>query len=387
MENIKIGKARYAKQTYGFDDISLVPSNTIIDPDDVDISLKIRNIKLKIPIFASAMDAVVDPSFAIEMEKLGGIAVLNLEGIQTRYENPQNALQEIVTTEQKDIVSVIQKIYSQPIKEDLIEKRVSEIKKHNVPAVVSVTPQSAEKLAPLAISCGCDMLVIQSTVTTAKYISSRSKILDLKKFCKKFDIPIILGNCVSYDAAIDLMSCGCEGVLVGIGPGAACTTRRVLGIGVPQVSAICDVSYAREVFYKKNKRYVTVIADGGMQTGGDIAKAIASGADAVMLGSCLAQAKESPGGGYHWGMATPHPGLPRGTRIYVGQKASLKEILFGPAKTDDGTMNLVSALRQAMGLCGAKNIREMQKAQIIIAPSISSEGKMLQREQKVGMGK
>lgn len=387
MKNIEIGKGRYARQTFGFDDISLSPSSITVDPESVDISVKIGNIKLSLPIFASAMDAVVDVLFAKELGKLGGLAVLNLEGIQTRYEKPSDILAEIAKTPSESIIPKLQKTYTVPVKENLIVKRIQDIKKSRVPLAVSFTPANAEKIAPLAVAAGCDILVIQSTVTTAKYISSSTMPLDLKKFCKKQKIPVILGNCVSYKGAYDLMSCGAEGILVGIGPGAACTTRRVLGVGVPQVTAICDTAYTRDIFYKKNKRYVTIIADGGIQTGGDLSKAISCGADAVMLGSCLAQAKEAPGGGFHWGMATPHPGLPRGTRIYVGMKATLKEILFGPAQTDDGTINLISALRQAMGTCGAQNIKQMQKAEIVLAPSISLEGKALQRAQKVGMGK
>jgi len=377
-------KSRYA---YGFDDVSLVPSPVTIDPEDVQINFLIGRFNFDLPILASAMDGVVDAGLAIELGRLGGLAVLNLEGLQTRYEKPQVALRKIIQAPSSQVVKVIQEVYSQPLREELIERRVKEIKAKGVPLAVSLTPSKVERFAKIAISAGADILVVQSTVTTAKYVSSHSKALSFPRLCRSLRVPVIAGNCVTYPAAWELMAGGISAILVGVGPGAACTTRRVLGIGVPQVTAISEVALARDEYYKKNKKYILVIADGGMNTGGDIAKAIASGADAVMLGGALVRAREAPGRGYHWGMATSHPGLPRGTRIKVGVKGSLKEVLSGPAKTDDGSLNLIGALRQTMGMCGARNIKEMQGKELVIAPSVLGEGKSLQRAQSVGMGK
>lgn len=382
-----IGVNRKARQSYGFDEIALSPGAITINPEEVNTNWKIGKYEFAVPIIAAAMDGVVDPKFAIAMGKLGGIAVLNLEGVQTKYENPDKVIEKIVKSSGEEATRLVQHIYEEPIKEKLVAKRIKEIKKAGVPAVVSCIPQKAARLGKIAQKSGADIFVVQSTVLTVKHLSTKYASVDLKKFCKQMKIPVILGNCVTYDIGLELMQAGAAAVLVGIGPGAACTTRGVLGIGVPQGTAICDVAAARDFYYKKTKRYVPIIADGGMRTGGDLCKAIACGADAAIIGSILARAKESPGKGYHWGMATPHPNLPRGTRIYVGTTGPLKEILFGPARTDDGSQNLMGALQTSMGNLGAKNIKEMQKVQIIIAPSIQTEGKLFQSVQRVGMGK
>jgi len=382
-----IGRDREARQTYGFDDVALVPGSLTIDPEDTDTSVEIGGIKLKIPFLASAMDGVVDVNFAIAMNKLGGLAVLNLDGINTRYENPKEAVEMLVNCKPEESTEVFQKIYKEPIKTALIGKRIEEIKKYKVPCAVSSIPQNAAKFGPIARDAGADIFFVQSTVISVKYESSKQKTLDLYKFIKEMKIPVVLGNCVTYKVALELMETGSAGILVGVGPGAACTTRGVLGIGVPQVTATVDCAAARDVYFKKTGKYVPIITDGGMITGGDVCKAIASGADAVMIGSPFAKAKEAPGKGYHWGMATPHANLPRGTRVHVGTTGSIEEILFGPARTDDGSQNLVGALKTSMGALGARNIKEMQMVPIIIAPSIKSEGKLLQKAQVVGMGK
>lgn len=382
-----IGKDRKARRAYGFDEIALVPGEVTVNPDEVDITLKIGDEKFDIPFLASAMDGVVDPKFAIAMGKLGGLAVLNLEGIYTRYDDYESILQDIASATPDEATKLVQKLYVEPVKEKLIAKRVAEIKKAKVRCSVSSIPQKAEKYGKIAQEAGCDIFVVQSTVTTVRHISKSYKVVDFGKFCKEMDIPVILGNCVTYKVALELMETGCAGLLVGIGPGSACTTRGVLGLGVPQVTAIADCASAREVYYKKSRRYVPIIGDGGMSTGGDICKAFACGADAVMVGSAFARTKEAPGKGFHWGMATPHANLPRGTRIRVGTTGSLEEILYGPANLDDGTQNLVGALRTCMGNVGTKDIRELQLTEIVIAPAIRTEGKLFQSAQRVGMGK
>lgn len=387
MAQFYIGVNRKARRCYGFDEIALVPGSTTINPEDVDVSWQIGGRTHRVPILAAAMDGVVDVDFAIAMGKLGGIAVLNLEGVQTRYENPNEVLDKISVATPDEATKLVQSLYLEPIKEKLVSKRIEEIKKAKVPAVVSAIPQRAEKFGALAQEAGADIFIVQSTVTTVKHMSRSYKALDFKKFCKTMKIPVVIGNCVTYEVAYELMDTGIGGLLVGIGPGAACTTRGVLGIGVPQVTATIDCAAARNAYFKKKKRYVPIITDGGMSTGGDICKAFACGADAVMVGSAFARSKEAPGRGYHWGMATPHANLPRGTRIRVGVTGTLEEILFGPAKVDDGSQNLVGALQTSMGNIGAKNIKEMQRTQIIIAPSIQTEGKVFQAAQRVGMGK
>ena len=383
-----IGRGRKARRCYGFDEIALVPGTVTLNPNEVDPSWPLDGQRYPVPILASAMDGVVDVDFAVAFGKLGGLAVLNLEGVQTRYENTKEILARIVKSQQGDkATEFIQKAYREPIKEKLIAKRIQEIKKHKVPAAVSAIPQRAEKFGPIAEAAGADVFVVQSTISTVRHISTEYKSLDIKKFCKSMKIPVIVGNCVTYPVALELMEAGASALLVGLGPGAACTTRGVLGIGIPQVTATVDCAAARDFYFKQTGRYVSVITDGGMRTGGDVCKAFACGADAVMIGSPFARSKEAPGGGYHWGMATPHANLPRGTRIHVGVTGSLEEILFGPARTDDGTQNLMGALTTAMGSVGARNIKEFQLTEIIIAPSIQTEGKLAQRTQRVGMGK
>jgi IMP dehydrogenase len=382
-----VGIGRRARRCYGFDEIALVPGARTINPNEVDPAFSVAGKKIKIPIVAAAMDGVVDVRFAIEMSRLGGIAVLNLDGVQTRYEDPDSVLEQISKAAPAKATELIQTIYTTAIKEKLISKRVAEIKKKKALAVVSCIPAHAEKFSKLAIAAGADLFVIQSTVTTTKHISKEYKSLDLSKFCKETKIPVIIGNCVTYETTLELMQTGAQGLLIGIGPGAACTTRGVLGIGVPQVTATVDAAAARDFHYKRTGKYVSIITDGGMNRGGDICKAFACGADAVMIGSSFARAKEAPGRGYHWGMATSHVNLPRGTRIYVGTTGSLKEILLGPAKVDDGSQNLVGALKTSMGSLGASNLKEMHDIEMIIAPSIQTEGKIFQSDQRVGMGK
>lgn len=387
MAQFYIGVDRKVRRCYGFNEIALVPGRVTINPEEVDTTLHLGGKKYRVPILAAAMDGVVDVKFAIAMGKFGGIAVLNLEGIQTRYENPEEVLERIANATPEEATNLVQGIYLEPIKEKLVSRRIEEIKKAGVSAVVSAIPQRAERFAAIAEEAGAGVFVVQSTVTTVKHISKSYKVLDFKKFCKATKLPIIIGNCVGYEVALELMDTGCSGLLVGIGPGAACTTRGVLGIGVPQVTATIDCAAARDAYYKKKKRYIPIITDGGMSTGGDICKAFACGADAVMVGSAFARSKEAPGKGFHWGMATPHANLPRGTRVRVGVMGSLEEILYGPAKVDDGSQNLMGALQTSMGNVGAKNIKEMQKTEIIIAPSIQTEGKVFQVAQRVGMGK
>ena len=382
-----IGRNRKARRCYGFDDVALVPGNITINPEEVDCSMKINGKKYPVPIIASAMDGVVDVGFAVQMSKLGGLAVLNLEGVQTRYDNPSKVLARISSASNEKVTRLLQSIYRQPIQENLITKRIREIKKRGGIACVSSIPQRAERFGQIAQDAGCDIFVIQSTVTTTVHVSTKYESLNFRKFCKKIKMPVIIGNCVTYKTTVELMKTGAEGILVGIGPGAACTTRGVLGLGVPQVTAICDGAAARDTYLKKTGRYVPIIADGGMSTGGDICKAFACGADSVMIGSAFAKTTEAPGKGFHWGMATPHANLPRGTRIRVGVTGRLEEILFGPAKLDDGTQNLVGALQTCMGNVGAKAIRDLQKTELIIAPAIKTEGKVYQQAQRLGMSK
>lgn len=382
-----VGRGRKARRCYGFDEIALVPGAITINPLETDTHWELGGKKIRVPIIASAMDGVVDVNFAVRMSKLGGVACLNLEGVQTRYDKPEEILKKIANSSPDQVNQLIQNVYKEPIKEKLVSKRVREIKKKNGFACVSSIPQRAERFGKLAQDAGCDAFVVQSTVTTVRHISSQYKTLDFYKFCKAMKIPVIIGNCVTYQTTLELMETGAAGLLIGIGPGAACTTRGVLGLGVPQVTAICDAAAARDFYYKKSGKYIPIIADGGMSTGGDICKAFACGSDAVMVGSAFARAKEAPGGGYHWGMATPHANLPRGTRIHVGTTGTLEEILYGPANKDDGSQNLMGALQTCMGNVGAQNVRELQLTEIIIAPSIKTEGKVFQQAQRVGMGK
>lgn len=386
-----IGRNRKARVTYGFDEIALVPGDVTINPAEVDTSFHIpkpdgSTIKLSIPILASAMDGVTDVKFCIEMGKLGGLGVINLEGIQTRYEDPAEVLEKITKADKDEVTELIQKAYLEPIKPHLITKRVQELKSAGVLAAVSSIPQKAEEFGRIAQDAGADVFIVQSTVSTVRHVSTQYKTLELAAYCKMMKIPVIIGNAVTYDVTQELMACGVAGVLIGVGPGAACTSRGVLGLGVPQVTATVDCAAARDNHFKKTGKYVPIITDGGMSKGGDVCKALACGSDAVMVGSAFARAKEAPGRGNHWGMATPHANLPRGTRIKVGVTGSLKQILFGPATVDDGSQNLVGAITTCMGNVGASSIREFQETEIIIAPSIKTEGKLFQVVQNVGMG-
>src|SRR5204862_5481944 len=364
-----------ARVSYGFDEIALVPGRVTINPNEVDTTFRIprrdaKPIELKIPILASAMDGVVDVQFAIAMSKLGGLAVLNLEGVQTRYKSPQEVLKKIVESDKSEVTALLQKIYQEPVQENLIGARIRQIKDAGALAAVSSIPQRAAEFGKIAQEAGADVFVVQSTVSTVRHISSEYKSLDLGKFCREMRIPVIVGNTVGYDVTFEVMGCGPAGVLVGVGPGAACTSRGVLGLGVPQVTATVDCAAARDAYFKKTSRYVPIITDGGMSKGGDVCKSLACGADAVMVGSAFAKAHEAPGCGYHWGMATPHANLPRGTRIKVGATGSLQQILFGPAEVDDGSQNLVGAITTCMGNVGARTVAEFQQTEIIIAPSI-----------------
>ncbi len=369
------------RPSYGFDEVAIVPGDVTINPEQTDISLTIADFVFPLPIVASAMDAVTDIAFAVAMSHIGGLAVLHLEGVQARYDNPAEVLAEIARTPQDKVTSLLQKVYSQPIRENLIADRVQAVKKAGAVSAVSVTPANTKAFAPLVAEAGADILFVQSTVTTARHVSKSYKGLVFSELCHSLPIPVVVGNCVSHSACLELMGTGVAGVLVGVGPGAACTTRAVLGVGVPQVTATIDCAAARDRYFRESGRYVPVITDGGFRKGGDLCKALAAGADAVMLGSIFAQAKEAPGLGYHWGMANPHPALPRGTRIKVGTTGTLEQILFGPASVTDGSQNLVGAIRTAMGVCGATTIKEMHDVEMIVAPSIGTEGKSWQLSQ------
>ncbi len=366
------------RRSYGFDEVAIVPGDITVNPDQTDINFKIGNFTFSIPIVAAAMDAVTDVSLAILMSKLGGLAVLNLDGVQTRYDNPQEVLAEIAQASDAEVTPLLQKVYSQPIKENLIGERIQAIKKSGAVCAVSVAPANTKCFAPIATEAQADIFVVQSTVTSARHISKSYRGLIFSELCQSVPMPIIVGNCVSYSACLELMRTGISGVLVGVGPGAACTTREVLGVGVPQITATIDCAAARGQYLKESGLYVPIITDGGFRRGGDICKAFAAGADAVMLGSIFAQAREAPGLGYHWGMSHPHPALPRGTRVKVGTSGTLEQILFGPTSVTDGSQNLVGALRTAMGVCGVSTIQEMHHVEMVIAPAIITEGKSWQ---------
>jgi len=382
-----IGIERRARRCYGFDEIALVPGTVTVNAAEVDTTWRIGQLSFKAPFLASAMDGVVDVAFAIAMGKLGGLAVLNLDGVQCRYDDPATAIAKIIKGDVEETTNLVQELYKRPIQEKLIARRIEQIKAAQVPCAVSTIPQNAERFGAIAQEAGCDLFVVQSTVTTARHLATAYKPLDFTKFTRAMRIPIIAGNTVTYDQSLELMDTGISGLLVGVGPGAACTTRGVLGVGVPQVTATVDCAAARDFSYKKSGRYVPIITDGGMRNGGDICKAFACGSDAVMVGSAFAKAKEAPGRGYHWGMAYPHSSLPRGTRIYVGTTGTLEQILFGPAQTDDGSQNLMGAITTCMGTVGAKTMKEFQLTEIIIAPSIQTEGKIFQQVQRVGMAR
>ncbi|MCC5897375.1 MAG: GuaB3 family IMP dehydrogenase-related protein [Phormidium sp. BM_Day4_Bin.17] len=386
--DIEIGRGKNARRAYGIDEIALVPGNRTLDPILADTSWEIGGIKRDIPIIASAMDGVVDVQMAVKLSELGALGVLNLEGIQTRYDDPNPILDRIASVDKTEFVPLMQELYSQPIRDELIVKRIQEIKQQGGIAAVSVTPAGAVKFGNAIAEAQADLVFVQATVVSTAHLSPETITpLDLAEFCEQMPMPVVLGNCVTYEVALNLMKTGAAAILVGIGPGAACTSRGVLGVGVPQATAVADCAAARDDFFKETGKYVAVIADGGLVTGGDICKCIACGADGVMIGSPIARAKEAPGRGYHWGMATPSPVLPRGTRINVGSTGTLEQILRGPAQLDDGTHNFVGALQTSMGTLGAKNLQEMQQVEIAIAPSLLTEGKVYQKAQQLGMGK
>jgi IMP dehydrogenase len=384
--DIEIGIYKSGRRAYGFDDIAIVPSRRTRDPEDVDISWEIDAFSLELPLMAAAMDGVVSPRTAVEIGRLGGLAVLNLEGLWTRYEDPESIFEEIAHLDDDKATVRMQQMYLEPVKPELVTERIREIKASGIVSCASVTPQRTAELAPAILAGELDMLVIQGTVVSAEHVSKSVEPLNLKRFIREFDLPVIVGGCASYQAALHLMRTGAVGVLVGVGPGNACTTRGVLGLGVPQATAIADVAGARMRHLDETGVYVHVIADGGMSRGGDIAKAVTCGADAVMLGSPLSSAEEAPCRGFHWGMATFHPTLPRGTRVRTTVRGTLKEILLGPAHENDGRMNLFGALRTSMATCGYQTVKEFQKAEVMIAPALQTEGKALQRSQGVGMG-
>src|SRR5438132_1016735 len=383
---VEIGRGKKGRRAYGFDDIAIVPSRRTRDPDDIDITSTLGPYRFELPVMAAAMDGVVSPRTAGIMGKLGGLAVLDREGIFTRYEDAEEQLEHIASLAPDEATAEMQRIYREPVKEELIAQRVREIKDQGVVCAASLTPQRVTNYYETALEAGLDILVIQGTVISAEHVSTTSEPLNLKEFIREVPVPVVVGGCASYSTGLHLMRTGAVAVLVGVGPGAACTTRGVLGIGVPQATAIADVQAARSQHMLETGEYVKVIADGGMRNGGDVSKAFACGADAVMIGSPLARAHEAPGRGYHWGMATFHPTLPRGARVATAQNGSLEEILVGPARENDGTFNLFGGLRTSMATCGHKDLAEFNRAEVVIAPALQTEGKALQRDQGVGMG-
>ena len=366
------------ERSYGFDEVAIVPGQVTINPELTSTKMTVRDLEFEIPIMASAMDGAVSPRFATQMHEMGGLGVMNAEGLYSRYEDPYSVLESIISTPQSEVTEFLQRVYSEPIKEDLLGARVREIKKSGSICAVSFTPQNTKRMSPVAVEAGADIVVVQSTVTTARHMSNSYRGVIFSELISSLKVPIIVGNCVTYDVALELMETGIDGLLVGVGPGAACTTREVVGVGVPQVTATLECAAAREDYFRKTGRYVSVITDGGIRPGGDICKSIVSGADGVMLGTPFAQSEEAPGHGFNWGMANPHPELPRGTRISVGTKGKLKQILYGPTSKTDGTQNFVGALRVAMGMCGAYTIRDLHKAEMVVAPAIKTEGKYFQ---------
>ncbi|TVQ19624.1 MAG: GuaB3 family IMP dehydrogenase-related protein [Leptolyngbya sp. DLM2.Bin15] len=385
---IQLGRGKTARRAYGIDEIALVPGTRTLDPSLADTSWSMGGIEREIPIIASAMDGVIDVGMAVKLSQLGAMGVLNLEGIQTRYDDPNPILDRITSVGKDEFVPLMQELYAEPVKPELIKRRIQEIKSQGGIAAVSITPVGATRFGAAIAEAGADIVFVQATVVSTAHLSPEAVTpLDLADFCREMPMPVVLGNCVTYDVTLNLMKAGAAGVLVGIGPGAACTSRGVLGVGVPQATAVADCAAARDDYFQETGRYVPVIADGGLVTGGDICKCIACGADAVMIGSPFARAQEAPGRGFHWGMATPSPVLPRGTRIRVGTTGTLEQILRGPAQLDDGTHNFLGALQTSMGTLGAKDIREMQQVEVIVAPSLLTEGKVYQKAQQLGMGK
>ena len=366
------------RTAYGFDEVAIVPGEVTVNPEMTSTEMRIGDTVFDIPIMAAAMDAIVSPATAILMDQMGGLGVLNLEGLYTRYDDPHSMLEEILSASQQEVTGLLQEVYAPPVQSQLVGQRVQEIKASGSCCAVSVTPNNAKALSPVAVEAGADILFVQSTVTTARHISRSYTGLQLDDLRQQVGIPVVVGNCVSYGVALALMETGIDGVLVGVGPGAACTTREVVGVGVPQVTATMECAAARQEYFNRTGRYVPIITDGGLRTGGDVCKAVASGADGVMLGTPFAQAEEAPGRGFNWGMANAHPNLPRGIRIKVGTKGTLSQILFGPTSVTNGTQNLMSALKVGMGMCGAMTLQELQQAEMVIAPSIKTEGKVFQ---------
>ncbi len=383
---IDIGIAKSGRRAYGFDDIAIVPSRRTRDPEDIDLTWEMDAFTFDLPLLAAAMDSAVGPQTAIEIARLGGLAVLNLEGLWTKYADPESVYEEIASLPDDRATRRMQELYAAPVDPDLITQRVAEMKSAGIITAASLTPQNVTRYIEAAKAGGLDLLVVQGTVVSAEHVSSTTEPLDLFEFIREVEMPVVVGGVASYSGALHLMRTGAVGVLVGVGPGAACTTRAVLGIGVPQATAIADAAGARTRYLEETGRYVHVIADGGMRTGGDIAKAIAMGADAVMLGSPFAATAEAPGRGMHWGMATFHPTLPRGSRVRAGEIGTIEELLVGPAHENDGRRNLFGALRTSMATTGYANVKEFQKAEVMVAPALQTEGKQLQRSQGVGMG-
>ena len=376
-------KFKQLRRSYGFDEVAIVPGDVTVNPDQTNTDFHIGDFTFTFPIIAADMDSVTDVNMVVKMGKLGGLAVLNLDGVQARYENPDEVLEKIAKTPDDEITALLQKIYREPAKDNLVGDRVQAIKKAGVTCAFSLIPASTKRLAPVAAEAGGDILVVKSTVTSARHISKSYRGLIFSELCKQIKMPIIVGNCVSYTACLELMRTGIAAVLVGVGPGAACTSREVLGLGVPQITATIDCAAARDDYHRETGKYVPIITDGGFNKGGDVCKAVAAGADAVMLGSNFARTSEAPGRGYHWGMSHPHPALPRGTRIKVGTSTTLEKLLFGPTSLTHGTENLVGALRMSMGFCGAATIPEMHQAEMVIAPAVATEGKSYQMIQGV----
>ncbi len=386
--DIQLGRSRTVRRAYGIDEIALVPGGRTVDPAVTDSSWTLGGVTREIPIIASAMDGVVDVGMCVELTRQGALGVLNLEGVQCRYDDPNPVLDRIAAVGKEEFVPLMQELYSQPVREDLIRKRIGDIKKQGGIAAVSATPVAALKFGKAIAEAGADLFFVQATVVSTEHVGpAGQETLDLEALCRDFGVPVIIGNCVTYDVALKLMRAGAAGVMVGIGPGAACTSRGVLGIGIPQATSVADCAAARDDYEKESGRYVPIVADGGIVTGGDICKCLACGADAVMIGSPIARSAEAPGRGFHWGMATPSPVLPRGTRIKVGTTGSLEKILRGPASLDDGTQNLLGCIRTSMGTLGARTLKEMQQVEVVVAPSLLTEGKVYQKAQQLGMGK
>ena len=376
-------KLKQLRRSYGFDEVAIVPGDITVNPDQTNVDFQIGDFTFTFPVIAADMDSVVDVNMVVKMGKMGGLAVLNLDGVQVRFENPDEILDKIAGTPDDEVTALLQKIYQEPVKDNLVGERVQAIKKAGVTCAISLIPASTKRLSPVAAEAGADILVVKSTVTSARHVSKSYRGLIFSELSRQIKMPIVVGNCVSYTACLELMQTGIAGVLVGVGPGAACTSREVLGLGVPQITATIDCAAARDQYHRETGKYVPIITDGGFNKGGDVCKAVAAGADAVMLGSNFARTKEAPGRGYHWGMSHPHPALPRGTRIKVGTTTTLEKLLFGPTSLTHGTENLVGALRMSMGFCGAATIPEMHQAEMVIAPAVVTEGKSYQMTQGV----